>query len=141
MGVGRFAGSGRVPARSTSSGLSRTGSDCSGVVTDLGPGAGTDSDLAVGQRVWGIAHGSLGTAVASPDATLVAMPPSGDVMDFSALPTAFAAAQQALRSVAGVRPGDTVLVHAAAGAVGLGTLQARFSAVEIFPSATRGGCV
>jgi len=101
-------------------------------VTELGSGADTDSGLAVGQRVWGIAHGSLGTAVAAPAATLVAMPPAGDVMAFSALPTAFATAQQALWSVAGVRPRDTVLVHAAAGAVGLATLQARCSAACAF---------
>ena len=127
MGVDRFAGPESAAARITRSGCARAGSDCSGIVTDLGPGAGY-TGLAVGQRVWGIAHGSLGTAVASPVATVVALPPAGDDMGYSALPTAFATAQQALRSVAGVRSGDTVLVHAATGALGLATLQARCSA-------------
>ena len=104
-------------------------------MADLGPGTGIDDSFAVGQRVWGIAHGSLGTAVASPTAMLVAVPPVGGVTGFSALPTAFATAQQALRSIAGVRSDDTVLVHAAAGAVGLATLQARSFAARALLSA------
>ena len=108
--------------------MRRAGSDCSGIVTDLGRAAGVDSGFANGQRVWGIAHGSLGTAVTSPATTLVAMPPAGEAMAFSALPTAFATAQQALLSVGGIGSGDTVLIHTAAGAVGLAALQARLFA-------------
>ena len=118
-----YQGCGHTPAADINL-CALSGSDCSGIITELGLDAAACSGVAVGQRVWGIAHGSLGTAVASPAATLVAMPPAGDPTAFSALPTAFATAQQALLSVAGVGPGDTVLVHAAAGAVGSAALQA-----------------
>ncbi len=50
------------------------GSDCAGVITHIAPGA-PFHNLCPGDKVIGLAHGCLGTAVVAPAATLVKLPP------------------------------------------------------------------
>jgi NADPH:quinone reductase-like Zn-dependent oxidoreductase len=86
--------------------------------------AGSDcSQLAVGQDVFGLAHGCLGTVVTGPEALLVPMPPAVSYSEASSMPTVFTTVSATLLQAAALRPGERVLVHAAAGGVGLAALQ------------------
>jgi NADPH:quinone reductase-like Zn-dependent oxidoreductase len=76
-----------------------------------------------GDEVFGLAHGCLGTVVTGPAAMLVRMPPSLTYAEAASLPTVYVTANLTLKEVAGVQQGETVLVHAAAGGVGLAALQ------------------
>ena len=95
------------------------GSDVAGVVV----AAASSSSLQPGQAVFGLSVGALGTAVACSEQTLVAMPPCLSYEAASSMPTVFITAQMAMGAVTGVQPGERVLVHAAAGGVGLAAAQ------------------
>jgi NADPH:quinone reductase-like Zn-dependent oxidoreductase/acyl carrier protein len=108
------------------------GSDVAGVVV-----AGSSGVLRPGQAVFGLAVGALGTAVACSAETVVAMPPCLSFEAASSMPTVFITAQMALGAVTGLTAGERVLVHAAAGGVGLAALQV-VSAVGASAVATAG---
>ncbi len=95
------------------------GVDFAGEVLDPGR-----SDLAVGQRVAGVAGwGNAAERVAAPAIWTFPLP---DVLSYdegAALPLNYLTAQFALKDRGGIREGDTVLVHGAAGGVGTATLQ------------------
>jgi NADPH:quinone reductase-like Zn-dependent oxidoreductase/NADP-dependent 3-hydroxy acid dehydrogenase YdfG len=69
--------------------------------------------------VFGLAVGSLGTAVVCSAGTLVAQPPNLSAEQAATMPTVFITAHMTLHAAAGVGAGDTVLVTAGAGGVGL----------------------
>jgi polyketide synthase 12/myxalamid-type polyketide synthase MxaB len=97
------------------------GLECSGKVSRIGPG-GVEG-LAVGDRVMAIAPGCLGPLTLT-DGRLVA--PIPDDMTFAegaTIPIVFLTVEYALRRLAGLKQGDTLLVHSAAGGVGLAALQ------------------
>lgn len=95
------------------------GVDFAGEVLDPG-----SSDLVVGQRVAGVAGwGNAAERVAAPATWTFPLP---DVLSYdegAALPLNYLTAQFALKDRGGIREGDTVLVHGAAGGVGTATLQ------------------
>ena len=93
--------------------------------------------LAVGQDVFGMAHGCLGTVVAGPEALLVPMPPAVTYSEAATMPTVFTTVSVTLLQAAALRAGERVLVHAAAGGVGLAALQV-VSAVGATAVATAG---
>jgi NADPH:quinone reductase-like Zn-dependent oxidoreductase len=99
-------------------------------------GAGCNQ-LTVGQDVFGLAHGSLGTVVTGPEALLVAKPPAVSYAEAATMPTVFTTVSATLLQAAGLCPGERVLVHAAAGGVGLAALQV-VSAVGASAVATAG---
>lgn len=72
------------------------GSDCSGSVTQVGPGVGT---LQVGDDVMGLAEGSLGSHVVASAATVVKMPAHVSHVEAASLPTVCITADAALRQV------------------------------------------
>ena len=95
------------------------GGDCAGVVV----ASRAQSGPRPGEAVFGLAVGSLGTMVhCSPD-TLVAMPACLSFEEAASMPTVFITAQLVFRSATDVQAGESVLVHAAAGGVGLASLQ------------------
>ena len=98
------------------------GSDVSGTVLALGPHKDGTSKLRVGERVFGLAHGCLGTLVTGPSVMLHPHPPSLTLEEAATIPTVFLTIEAALSGA--VREGDRVLVHAAAGGVGLASIQA-----------------
>ncbi|KKK06291.1 type I polyketide synthase, partial [Micromonospora sp. HK10] len=123
-------------ALGTYPGTAELGSEAAGVVTAVGPGV---SDLAVGDRVMGLFTGAL-TQVADVDRRFLAPVPPGwsDVAAASA-PVAFVTAYYALRDLADVRAGESLLVHAAAGGVGTAAVQlARLWQVELYGTASPG---
>ncbi|MER6359171.1 SDR family NAD(P)-dependent oxidoreductase, partial [Streptomyces sp. NPDC001634] len=112
------------------------GLEGAGVVTEVGPGV---VGLAVGDRVFGMFSGAFGP-VAVADARTVARVPAGwSFAQAASVPVVFLTAYYALRDLGGVKPGESVLVHAAAGGVGMAAVQlARHLGAEVFGTASVG---
>ncbi|MEV6319521.1 polyketide synthase dehydratase domain-containing protein, partial [Streptomyces sp. NPDC051776] len=112
------------------------GGEGAGVVTEVGPGV---TELAVGDRVMGMFPGAFGP-VAVADARTVARVPAGwSFAQAASVPIVFLTAYYALRDLAGVRSGESVLVHAAAGGVGMAAAQlSRHMGAEVFGTASVG---
>ena len=98
------------------------GADCAGVVMAVGP-ARNPTGLTVGDAVFGIAPGSLGSCVVTSSSNLVPMPSHLGFHEAASVPTVMVTGQVALMQAGQVSAGDTVLVHAAAGGVGLAAIQ------------------
>jgi NADPH:quinone reductase-like Zn-dependent oxidoreductase/acyl carrier protein len=96
------------------------GGDCSGVVVGVGPGV---SHLQVGDAAFGLAAGSLGSQVCAGAMGLVRMPSTLSFEAAASAPTVFVTVDAALHQAASMQPGEVILVHAAAGGVGLAALQ------------------
>ncbi|MDB1090311.1 SDR family NAD(P)-dependent oxidoreductase [Streptomyces sp. ACA25] len=112
------------------------GAEGAGVVTEVGPDV---TGLAPGDRVLGMWTGGFGP-VATADARMVApVPPAWSFAEAASVPAAFLTAHYALTRLARVRPGQTLLVHAAAGGVGMATVRlARHLGVEVYATASHG---
>jgi NADPH:quinone reductase-like Zn-dependent oxidoreductase len=96
------------------------GWDISGVVETVVPGT---NRFAVGDEVFGMpffprAGNAYAELVAAPSRQLARKPAGIDHTQAAALPLVGLTAWQSLVNVAGVKPGDRVLIHAAAGGVG-----------------------
>jgi NADPH:quinone reductase-like Zn-dependent oxidoreductase len=95
------------------------GHELSGVVTELGYGT---TGLTVGQRVFGLADatrdGSLAEYTAMEARNLAPLPADIDHTVAAALPISGLTALQGLFDHARLRPGQTILIHGAAGGVG-----------------------
>jgi NADPH:quinone reductase-like Zn-dependent oxidoreductase len=96
------------------------GGDCAGVVVSVGPGV---IGIVPGQSVFGLAGGSLGSHVHVPALQLAAMPPNLTFEAAATTPTVFTTVDMAFRQASALQPGQNVLVHAAAGGVGLAAIQ------------------
>ncbi len=109
------------------------GADCAGTVVAVGEGV---SSLRVGDDVAGIAFGCFGTYATTAAALLVLRIGDLSFEQMATLPSAFMTAWHALHDVAGMKAGERVLIHAAAGGVGLAAVQiARAAGLEIFATA------
>ena len=96
------------------------GLEGAGVVLEAGPGVG---GVAVGDVVMGLFTGCFGP-VAVTDARLLAPVPAGwSLAQAAAAPVAFLTAWYGLVDLAGLAAGETALVHAAAGGVGMAAVQ------------------
>ena len=111
------------------------GADCAGVVVATGAGV---TNLTPGMAVFGLAPGCLGSHVHVSASCVVPMPAQLNHTEAATIPTVYITAHTAFRQASVVRPGDRVLVHAAAGGVGLAAVQVLAEAqAEVF--ATAGG--
>jgi NADPH:quinone reductase-like Zn-dependent oxidoreductase len=109
------------------------GSECSGVVTALGDGV---TDLRVGDEVVACAMDSFATHVNAPASLVLRKPPGLGFVDAVSVPMTFLTAAESLFTVGRLRPGQRVLVHAAAGGVGLAALRlARRAGAEVIATA------
>lgn len=96
------------------------GSEFAGEIVELGPGCAG----AVGDRVSGTGlYGAFADQVLALAADLTPIPDSVDFHAAAAFGVAYRTAYHCLRSVAGVGPGDTVIVLGAGGGVGLAAVQ------------------
>ena len=111
------------------------GVEGAGLIVEVGPGV---AGLAVGDAVMGLL-GVVG-AEAVVDARLVTAVPAGwSLVTAAGVPVVFWTALYGLSVLAGVRAGQRVLVHAAAGGVGMAAVQlARHLGAEVFATASRG---
>ncbi|WP_459250859.1 SDR family NAD(P)-dependent oxidoreductase [Streptomyces youssoufiensis] len=112
------------------------GSEGAGVVRETGPGV---TELAPGDTVFGLFEGAFGP-LAIADARLVTPLPDGlDPRELAAVPTVFLTAWYGLVDLGGLAPGESVLIHAATGGVGMAAVQiARHLGAEVYATASPG---
>lgn len=112
------------------------GAEVAGTVTDAG-----ETDLDVGTRVLAtppLPHGGFAGRASVPESTVYPIPDDMSFEDAAALHIVYQTAYFALHRRAGLREGETVLVHAGAGGVGSAAIQlARAAGARVF--ATAGG--
>ncbi len=116
------------------------GIEASGVVVETAPETGSkDGRFAVGDRVMGLFPDGTGTIATTDQRLLVKVPAGWSHTAAATTSVVFATACYALVDLAGVKPGQRVLVHAAAGGVGMAAVQlARHFGLEVFATASRG---
>lgn len=95
------------------------GAECSGVVMK----AGRDSGFAVGAGVVAFAPGSMRSVVNVPAAYVVAKPKGMSFAEAATIPVAFLTAHYGFSRLAGLKAGQAVLVHSAAGGLGQAAVQ------------------
>jgi acyl transferase domain-containing protein len=109
------------------------GSECAGIISAVGPGV---EDHLVGDAVIAVAIGCFSTYVITPARYIVRKPEQITFPEAAAIPSSFLTTQYALHHLAGMKAGDRVLIHAAAGGVGLAAVQlAQQAGAEIFATA------
>ncbi len=112
------------------------GVEASGIVVET---ASDDDRFAVGDRVTGLFPEGTGTMATTDARLLMEIPTGWSYADAATAPVVFATAYYALTTLADVKPGQRVLVHAAAGGVGMAAVQlARHLGLEVFATASRG---
>jgi NADPH:quinone reductase-like Zn-dependent oxidoreductase len=110
------------------------GGEAAGIVTETGPGV---SSVAVGDRVLGIVRGALSSVVSVQEQMITKMPPGWSFERAAAVPMVFVTAYYGLVHLAGLRAGQSVLIHAAAGGVGMAAVQlARYLGAEVYATAS-----
>lgn len=101
------------------------GDECSGVVTRVGEAITT---IAPGDEVVAFARGAFASHVVTPVDWVWKKPAVLSFEDAATIPIAYATAHHALFDVGRAQKGDIVLIHAAAGGVGLAAVRAAQSA-------------
>jgi acyl transferase domain-containing protein/NADPH:quinone reductase-like Zn-dependent oxidoreductase/acyl carrier protein len=92
------------------------GGEIAGIVTAVGPDT---VGLAVGDRVLGLAAGGFGPLAVTDARLLVRIPSGWSFASAASVAVAFSTAWYGLADLAGARAGQRLLVHAAAGGVGM----------------------
>jgi acyl transferase domain-containing protein len=110
------------------------GGDCAGRVVAVGPGV---TDLVAGQPVVVLAsRGAFGSHITIPATLVLPVPASLSMAEAAALPVAYLTAWYGLERVARLGRGERVLIHSAAGGVGLAAVQwAQHVGAEIYATA------
>jgi len=109
------------------------GGECAGVVTAVGAGVDT---LQPGDRVAAIAAHGFSSEVVTPALLAARIPAALELERAAGLPIAYVTAAHSLEGLAGLRKGQRILIHAAAGGVGLAAVHlARLADAEIFATA------
>ena len=112
------------------------GSEGAGVVLETGPEV---TGLAVGDRVMGLFEGAFGPLAVADARTVVPIPSGWSFQQAAAAPVVFLTAWYGLVELGGLRPGESVLIHAATGGVGMAAVQiARHVGAEIYATASPG---
>lgn len=111
------------------------GGECSGVVTAVGADV---TSLAVGERVMAALTPGAFSRFVSVDARLVCAMPAGSSFEEAAtIPIAFLTAWYGLYDLAQLARGERILIHAAAGGVGMAAVQlAHWIGAEVFGTAS-----
>jgi NADPH:quinone reductase-like Zn-dependent oxidoreductase/acyl carrier protein len=109
------------------------GAECSGTISAVDSGV---TDMKAGDEVIAVANGSF-SAYATADArAVVPKPPAFSFGQAATIPIAFLTAYYSLHHLAKLSRGERVLIHAAAGGVGLAAVQlAQQAGAEIFATA------
>ena len=110
------------------------GLEFAGVVTEVGTGV---KDLEVGDPVLGLAPGSFASEVVTDARRVVRMPESLTFEEAATIPMTFLTAWYGLHELGAMRPGERVLIHAAAGGVGMAAVQlAQLHGAEVYGTAS-----
>ncbi len=112
------------------------GQEAAGVVTETGPGVTT---LHPGERVFGLFPGTFATHATTDHRLLKPLPAGWSFAQAATTPVAFLTAYYGLVDLAELKPGESVLIHAAAGGVGMAAVQvARYLGAEVYATASPG---
>ena len=110
------------------------GAECAGVVISVGESV---KDFVVGDRVAAIAPDCFASTVITPAVSAVKIPDEWSFTDGASVSVAYLTASVALESLAQVQAGQRVLIHAAAGGVGLAAVSLCQSlGAEVFATAS-----
>jgi polyketide synthase 12/epothilone polyketide synthase D len=110
------------------------GSECAGVIAAVGPGV---DDIRVGDHVMALAAGSFRRWVTVDRRFVVPMPPGLSFVQACTIPVAFLTAWYALHDLARLEAEERLLVHSAAGGVGMAATQVAHSiGAEVFGTAS-----
>lgn len=126
---------GLLPAEALEDGYAgaQLGMECTGMVSAVGPEV---EGLAVGDPVVAFVSGGFASHVVAPAFAVSPLPAGLSLEAAATLPVAFMTAYYSLVHLAGLKRGETVLVHGGAGAVGLAALQvARFCGARLIATA------
>ncbi|WP_437580046.1 SDR family NAD(P)-dependent oxidoreductase [Sorangium sp. So ce887] len=110
------------------------GAEGAGVVLEVGPGV---TDLAPGDRVMGLLSAAFGPIAIADHRMVIRIPAALSFVEAASIPVVFLTAYYGLVDLGRLRPGERVLVHAAAGGVGIAAVQlARHLGAEVFATAS-----
>jgi acyl transferase domain-containing protein/NADPH:quinone reductase-like Zn-dependent oxidoreductase/NAD(P)-dependent dehydrogenase (short-subunit alcohol dehydrogenase family)/acyl carrier protein len=109
------------------------GAECAGEIVAVGEGV---TEFAIGDQVVAIAPGGFAAYVTVPAEWVAPKPERMSFAEAATIPVAFVTAHFTLNHLAKIRAGDRVLIHAAAGGVGLAAVAlAQQAGAEIFATA------
>ncbi|MFI2264454.1 type I polyketide synthase [Streptomyces tubercidicus] len=127
---------GTYPGDGGGSDAGALGLEGAGVVTETGPGV---VGLVPGDRVMGLFPSAFGPVAVADERMLVRIPGGWSFAQAASVPMAFLTAYYALAELGGVQAGESVLVQAGAGGVGMAAVQvARHLGAEVFATASPG---
>ncbi|QUQ64259.1 type I polyketide synthase [Kutzneria sp. CA-103260] len=109
------------------------GSEAAGVVVEVGPGV----DLRPGDRVFGMCDGAFGPLAVTDHRLLAPIPDGWTFEQAATVPLVFLTAYYGLHDLMGLKHGESLLVHAGAGGVGMAAIQlAQHWGVEVYATAS-----
>ncbi|GFE26419.1 type I polyketide synthase [Streptomyces nigrescens] len=112
------------------------GIEAAGVVLEVGPEV---SDFAPGDRVIGMFAGAFGPVAVTDHRMLARFPDNWSYVQAASVPIVFSTAYYGLVELGRLQAGESVLVHNAAGGVGMAAVQlARHLGAEVFGTASTG---
>ncbi|MBP2472362.1 candicidin polyketide synthase FscB [Crossiella equi] len=112
----------------------RLGVEAAGVVTESGPGV---HGLRPGDRVFGIVEAGFGPSTVTDQRLLARVPDGWDFTRAAGVPAVFLTAYYALHDLLELKAGQRILVHSAAGGVGMAAVQlARLLGAEVVATAS-----
>jgi len=116
--------------------LGPPGGECAGEIVKVGAGV---TDFKPGDAVLGFITSSFARYVYAPETHIVKKPDNLNFAEAASIPITFLTSYYCLFNKAKVSAGDRVLIHAAAGGVGLAAIQlAQMAGAEIFATASPG---
>ncbi len=110
------------------------GTEAAGVVTAIGPGV---EEFKPGDFVMGLFEGAFAPVAVTDHRLLAPVPEGWRAVDAAAIPIAFTTAKYALHDLAKLEAGQSVLIHSAAGGVGMAAVAIALRAgAEVFATAS-----
>ena len=109
------------------------GMEVAGVVTKVGSAV---SEFSTGDEVVGFAPACFSSRVITQTTAITHKPKEWSFEEATTIPTTFFTVYYALKHLAQIEPGEKILIHGAAGGVGIAAIQyARYCGAEIFATA------
>nr|AEJ54468.1 reducing polyketide synthase [Dolichousnea longissima]AEJ54469.1 reducing polyketide synthase [Dolichousnea longissima] len=106
------------------------GGECSGTIAAMGRSV---SGFQIGDRVCALSDGGYGTVARCSSHLVAKIPDSVSFVSAAAIPVIFSTAYYGLVNIARLSPGETILIHAAAGGVGQAAIRlCQWIGAEIF---------
>ncbi|MFF1374653.1 SDR family NAD(P)-dependent oxidoreductase [Streptomyces sp. NPDC058308] len=110
------------------------GSEGAGQVAEVGPGV---THLSVGDRVMGLFEGAFAPLAVADARMVVPVPEGWSLQEAAAVPVVFLTAWYGLVDLGRLRPGESLLIHAGTGGVGMAATQiARHLGAEVYATAS-----